>query len=526
MRKLIPVVLVLASLLTAPAIGPGLAAPARDTLVYVADISDMISLDPAVAYEFSGILVAQNVYDTLVAFEGEDLTTLKPRLAQSWTIRDAGSAWTVTFKLRPGVKFSTGRPVTAEAVAFSIDRVIGLNKSPAFLFKDVAGLKEGDTKAVDAGTVEVTLPKTASPQAFLSVLTFTVGAVVDPDEAKAHESGGDRGEAWLRNHSAGTGPYMLERWDTESRAVLVANPNYWGTKPKIARVVIQHVPESSTQKFMVESGDADIAANITPEQARDLAGKGNVKVQKGRLLQLVYIGMNAKHPPLDKAKVREAIRSSIDYDGIVRSLLRGEARKVQTIIPEGLFGFNASAPFQANVTRAKALLREAGVPRGFAVDLLVPTGPAPGGVKWSDIAAKVQSDLAKAGIKVTIKETVQAQLLNIYRAQKGQMVMILWGPDFPDPDGNVTPFTDYGAKSIAWRNGYEDATAAKLAKQAALEPDPAKRLALYKRLTDRILHQGPYVILYQPTTRFALRKSVAGFAWNPMAFAEFRTVSK
>ncbi|MGH2426295.1 MAG: ABC transporter substrate-binding protein, partial [bacterium] len=189
MRKLMPVLLLLASLLTSPAIGPGLAAPAANTLVYVADISDMISLDPAVAYEFSGVLVAQNVYDTLVAFEGENLTTLKPRLAQSWTIRDTGSAWNVTFKLRPGVKFSTGRPVTAEAVAFSIDRVIGLNKSPAFLFKDVAGLNEGDTRAVDSSTVEVTLPKTASPQAFLSVLTFTVGAVVDPEEAKAHESG-------------------------------------------------------------------------------------------------------------------------------------------------------------------------------------------------------------------------------------------------------------------------------------------------------------------------------------------------
>lgn len=525
LRRLLPLLLVV-GLLLAPTVSPGIAAPARETLVYATDISDMISLDPAVVYEFSGVLVAQNVYDTLVAFEGEDLATLKPRLAQSWSIKDAGSAWKVTFKLRAGVKFSTGRPLTAAAVAYSFDRVIGLNKSPAFLFKDVAGMKEGDTKAVDDSTVEVTLPKTSSPQAFLSVLTFTVGGIVDPEEVKARETSGDRGEAWLRDHSAGTGAYSLERWESESRAVLVANPNYWGTKPKLSRVVIQHVPESSTQKFMVESGDADIAANLTPEQARELAGKPTVKVQKGRLLQLVYIGMNAKHPPLDKVQVREAIRWSIDYDGIVRSLLRGEARKVQTIVPEGLFGFNSAAPFQANVTRAKALLREAGLASGFSVELLVPTGPAPGGVKWSDIAAKVQSDLAKAGIKVALKETAQAQLLNVYRAQKGQLVMILWGPDFPDPDGNATPFSDYAAKSIAWRNQYEDPTAANLAKQAALATDPAKRRGLYKQLTDRILHQGPYVILYQPTTRFALGKSVQGFVWNPMAFAEFRTVSK
>ncbi|OLD61106.1 MAG: hypothetical protein AUI83_01305, partial [Armatimonadetes bacterium 13_1_40CM_3_65_7] len=455
MRIRIAAVVMLVGVLLAPQ-APSRAATASDTLVYVNDISDMISLDPAVAYEFSGVLVAQNLYDTLVAFEGEDLTTLKPRLAQSWRIRDGGDVWQIVFQLRPGVKFSTGRPVTAKAVAFSFDRVIALNKSPAFLFKDIGGMKEGDTIAVGSDTVVVSLPKTSSPQAFLSVLTFTVGAIVDPDEAMAHQSGSDRGEAWLRNHSAGTGPYMLDRWDPESRAVLVANPNYWGPKPRLSRVIIQHVPESSTQKFMLESGDADIAADLTPEQVLDLASKPGVMSQDGKLLQLVYVGMNVKQPPLDNVKVREAVRWSIDYDGIIRSLLRGGARKVQTIVPEGLFGFNSSAPFQQDISKAKALLAEAGVGGGFTVEMLVPTGPAPGGPKWADIAAKIQSDLAKAGIKVEIKETVQAQLLGVYRAQKGQMVMILWGPDFPDPDGNATPFSDYAAHSIAWRNQYND----------------------------------------------------------------------
>lgn len=525
MRIKIAVVVMLVGVLFAPQ-SASRAATAPDTLVYVNDISDMISLDPAVAYEFSGVLVAQNLYDTLVAFEGEDLTTLKPRLAQSWTIREVANTWKVTFKLRPGVKFSTGRPVTAKAVAFSFDRVIALNKSPAFLFKEVAGLNEGDTIPVGDDTVVVSLPKTASPQAFLSVLTFTVGGIVDPDEAMAHQSGSDRGEAWLRNHSAGTGPYLLERWDPDSRAVLVTNPNYWGPKPKLSRVVIQHVSESSTQKFMLESGDADIAVDLTPEQARDLAGKPNVKVQGGKLLQLVYVGMNAKQPPLDNVKVREAIRWSIDYDGIIRSLLRGEARKVQTIIPEGLFGFNAAAPFQQDIAKARALLSEAGLGSGFSIELLVPTGPAPGGVKWSDIAAKIQSDLDKAGIKLVLKETAQAQLLAVYRAQKGQMVLILWGPDFPDPDGNATPFSDYEAHSIAWRNQYSDSAAAALAKQAALEPDLTKRRTLYKQLTDKVLHEGPYIVLYQPMKRFGLRQNVQGFVWNPMAYAEFRTVTK
>src|SRR3989454_7263856 len=269
-RIRIAAVVMLVGVLLAPQ-APSRAATASDTLVYVNDISDMISLDPAVAYEFSGVLVAQNLYDTLVAFEGEDLTTLKPRLAQSWTIRDAGLTWKVTFKLRSGVKFSTGRSVTAKAVAFSFDRVIALNKSPAFLFKDVAGLNEGDTIPVGDDTVVVSLPKTASPLAFLNILTFTVGGIVDPDEAMAHQSGADRGEAWLRNHSAGAGGHGLEGGGAGAQCVVAGQPYCLGAKPRLSRIIIQHVPETSTQKFMLETGDADIAADLTPEQAQDMA---------------------------------------------------------------------------------------------------------------------------------------------------------------------------------------------------------------------------------------------------------------
>src|SRR2546430_16422441 len=142
--------------------------------------------------------------------------------------------------------------------------------------------------------------------------------------------------------------------------------------------------------------------------------------QDGKLLQLVYVGMNVKQPPLDNVKVREAIRWSIDYDGIIRSLLRGGARKVQTIVPEGLFGFNASAPFQQDISKAKALLAEAGVGGGFTVEMLVPTGPAPGGPQGAGLAPQIQSDLAQARIKGGIKGTRPAQPLGGYRGQKGQ----------------------------------------------------------------------------------------------------------
>ncbi|MER3544667.1 MAG: ABC transporter substrate-binding protein [Chloroflexota bacterium] len=504
---------------TQPPTGPA------NTLVYAADISDLISLDPAVLYEFSGVLIAHNVYETLVRFEGADLSTLKPGLAERWDIKEVGDTWEITFHLRQGVKFASGNPFTADDVVYSFQRVIALNKSPAFLFTDIAQLKPENIKAADPSTVVVTLPKTASPQGFLSILTFTVGGIVDSKEVKAHESGGDYGSGWLLDHSAGSGPYRIDHWTKETEVLLTANPNYGGPKPALAQVLIKHIPEATNQQFALEKGDVDIARNLGPEQIEALKGKSGVTTTTGDSLLLIYVGMNVTVKPLDDVKVREALRTAVDYDGIIQQLLKGNARKVQTIIPAGLAGHNPDAPFQQDIEKAKALLKEAGQEGGFTLDLLVPTGSAPGGVTWADLAAKLQSDWAKIGVTVNIVQTAQAELLNVYRAQKGQLVLILWGPDFPDPDANVGPFTDYAAKSIAWRNAWQDEISKK-AREAALMADPAQRNTAYKEITDYVLHNGPYIVLYQPTELFGLRDNVKGFAWNPMGWTDFAAISK
>ena len=241
--------------------------------------------------------------------------------------------------------------------------------------------------------------------------------------------------------------------------------------------------------------------------------------------RLFYVGMNVAVKPLDKPEVREALRMAIDYDGIVKDLLSGNAEKVQTIIPDPMFGFNNDAPFQQDVAGAKALLQKAGV-SNVSLELLIPEGAAPGGVQWSDLAAKLQSDWAQIGVTVNIKQVTQADLLTTYRAQKGQLVLILWGPDFADPDTNVTPFTDIKAHSIAFRNSWDDATIAAKAKAAALMTDQTQRQAAYKDITEYVLHNGPYAVLYQPAALFGVRKTVQGFAWNPMGFADFWSITK
>ena len=497
---------------------------AASTLVIDRDLSDLISLDPAVLYEFSAVFATHNVYETLVKFEGTDLTTPKPSLATSWDIKDAGSNWDITFKLKSGVKFASGNPLTADDVVYSVQRAIKLNKSPAFLYTDIAGLKAESIKATDPSTVVVTMPKTSSTQTFLVILTFTIGGVVDSKEVKTKEAGGDFGSAYLLDHSAGSGPFAVDHWTKNTEVLLKANPNYGGTKPALSGVLFKHVPEPANQQFALEKGDIDIANDLGSEQIAALQGKAGVVTSSADSLLLVYVGMNALVKPLDNVKVREALRTAVDYDGIIKDLLKGNGKKVQGIVPKGLAGYNESTPFQADVNKAKSLLQEAGQ-TSVTLDFLVPTGGAPGGTAWSDIAAKLKSDWAKIGVTVNIKQTTTADLLGTYRAQKGQLVMINWGPDYPDPGANVNPFTDYKAKSIAYRNGWDDPIATK-AHEAELISDPAKRVAAYKEITDYVLHNGPYVVLYQPSELFGLRSNVKGFNWSSIGWAELASVTK
>ena len=498
---------------------------AASTLVIDRHTSDLISLDPAVLYEFSAVFATHNVYETLVKFEGTDLSTIKPGLATSWDIKDTGSTNDITFKLKSGQKFASGNPVTADDVVYSVQRAIKLNKSPAFLFTDIAGLKADSVKATDPTTVVFSLPKTASASAFLTILTFTIGGVVDSKDVKAKETGGDSGSAYLLDHSAGSGPFVVDHWTKNTEVLLKANPNYGGAKPTLSGVLFKQVPEPTNQQFALDKGDIDIANNLGPEQIAALQGKSGVTTTTADSLQLVYVGMNATVKPLDNVKVREALRTAVDYDGIVKDLLKGNGKKVQGIIPRGLAGYNEATPFQADVTKAKALLTEAGE-TSVTLDFLVPTGQAPGGVAFSDLAAKLKSDWAKIGVTVNIKQTTTADLLATYRAQKGQLVMIYWGPDYPDPDANVGPFTDYKAKSIGWRNAWDDPTIAQKGRDAALITDPAKRAAAYKDITDYVLHNGPYVVLYQPSELFGLRSNVKGFNWSAIGWAELASVTK
>lgn len=507
----------------------GFAQDRSNTLVFGGDFSDLITLDPGQSYEFSGTLVLDNIYERLVRFEGTNLAEVKPGLAESWRVSSEGNGSKITFSLRDAT-FSSGNPVTAADVVYSIDRVIqmaeaGLSMPSSFLFTDVAKLAVGSVIAVDDKTVDMILPEGVNPNIVLNLLTFNIGGIVDSKVLMENESDGDFGNAYLQDNSAGSGPYMLERWDRDAQLILVANPN--NTAPKtIQRVLLRYMKESTVQQTAVQSGEIDVAYDPTPEFFNSVAGDPAYQALKTDNFSIQYLGMNSgEGAPFADNRIRDAVRYAVDQDAIISDLLSGLGLKSQTIIPKGLLGFDGNIYFEHNPEKAKALLAEAGAD-GLSVEFLVSDGSCGGGIRCTDLAAKIQSDLAEVGLNAELKVMPQSELLPIYRAQEGQLVLLSWSPDYPDPDGNATPLSDFNAKSLAWRNVWQNDTASKLASQAALEPDSAKRSELYGELTALVAKEGPFAILYQPFKPLIVRAEVKGLARSAQGDIEFDKISK
>ncbi len=498
----------------------------QQTLVIGGDWTDLITLDPGVAYEFSPVPILDNTYQRLVQFQGTDLSHVVPDAATSWDIAstaDGGS--TITFHLADAT-FSTGRPLTAADVVWSFDRVIQINGPSAFLFTDVAGMKVGSTKALDDHTVQLTLPKGVNPQIVLNMLTFNIGGIMDATEVQKHVDANDYGQKWLNDHSAGSGPYMLDRWDRGSQVVLVVNPHY-PKPPAIKRIILRYMQESNAQRTALKSGEIDIAYNFTPDAFKEAESDPSLNAIKTDTFQMAYLGMNSgPNAPFADNRVRDAVRYAIDQDGIINDLLAGLGRKMQTIIPYGLMGADTNVYFPHDLEKAKQLMAEAGKSGGMSVEFLIATGACTGGVPCADLAAKIQSDLAKIGITANIKQTTSAQLYTIYRQQAAQLVLAAWSPDYPDPNGNASPLADYNAKSLAWRNDWNDATATKLATEAATSTDPATRKELYAQLTKYVAENGPFAMLYQPVYPIVTSAKVQGFARSAQGDVDYTAITK
>nr|WP_246104921.1 ABC transporter substrate-binding protein [Rhodoligotrophos appendicifer] len=498
--------------------GPAAADTPKDTLVQAWQIDDIISLDPAEIFELSAAEIAGNTYERLIGYDIQDVSKLHGEVAESWTVSADGKS--ITFKIRPDRKFASGNPITAGDVAFSLQRAVLLDKSPAFIINQFGITKDNVKEMIKAngdGELVFSMDKPYAVSFVLYCLTSTVASVVDQKLAMENEKDGDFGYEWLKTHYAGSGPFKIRDWRANEAVVLERNENYSGDAPALARVIYRHVPETATQRLLLEKGDIDVARNLGPEEIDAVGKDGKIQIVKAPKGTLYYFSLNQKNEILAKPQVRQAMKYLVDYDAIADTIMKNLGETHQNFLPKGFLGAVNDNAFKLDVEKAKALLTEAGYPDGFAITMDVrSTQPVTG------IAEAVQQSLAKGGIKMEIIPGDGKQTLTKYRARQHDLYIGQWGADYQDPHTNAQTFAsnpdnadDGASKTLAWRNAWATPELNKETDAAILESDTAKRAALYEKMQKEVNDTGPFVIMFQQTEVAAVNDNVKNYVLGP-----------
>lgn len=484
------------------------------TLV-VAIAEDTASLDPGRAFETTPSIVHKATYETLVTFPPSSVDTIEPLLAKSWTVSADGK--TYTFSLRDGAVFSDGSPVTADDVVFSFTRMKNLKGNPSFLAATIDAVT-----AKDPATVELKL--NAPDPAILAKLVFSAFSVVNSKAAKANGASdaadadkSDKAETYLNGASAGSGPYMLQKWEKGVETVLVRNPKYTGAAPAIERVIIRNVPEAATQKIQLEAGDIGIAMDLSADQVSAMQNTPDVQIYQNLSDTMIFLLMNQDKMiggPLSDPKVQHAVRLAIDYEGL-KALSGGKSVTPASIIPVGFAGaYGENKAPKRDLEAAKALLAEAGQ-SSLNIELEYPDFTF-GGVNFGTMAQKVQADLAEAGVTVKLKPAEVQVALENYRNGKEQFGLWLWLPDYRDsldyveflPDGVV-------GKRTNWLGASADKAIVDLSNKLKVETNADNRAKLFGEMQDYLLAKGPYAAMLQPGVQIGLSGKLQNFAYNP-----------
>ena len=494
--------------------GRAAAAIPRGIVVMAKRIDDIVSLDPAEAYEFSDTEAIANLYDRLLEDDPAHPEWPRGALAASWGVATDGLRY--HFTLRPEARFATGRPVTAGDAAFSLQRVIALDLTPAFILGQFGLAKDNVAErvyAADPRTLVIDAAVKLAPSLLYFCLTASVASIVDKVEVLRHQQGGDIGHRWLSFHSAGSGPYRLRIWRPGERYVLDAVPDAWRGAARNREVIVLNVPEPAAQRLLLVNGDADYARDLDKDQLAALMRNPDIAFDRAEQSLLTYLGLNQRNPYLRRPPVVAAIKHLVDYHGIAEGLLAGTRKVHQSFLPDGILGASDDLPFDFDPTRAKALLAAAGLGDGFPVTMDVI-----GGSPWIDIAQALQAGFARAGIRLELLPGDDKETLTKYRARRHDIYLGNWGSDYPDPQSNAQAFcvnddmSDSATlKTLAWRNSWQDPDLARRVEAAAQEADVARRAALYRGIERDHQRAAPFVIMFQQVAVAAHRRNASGF---------------
>jgi peptide/nickel transport system substrate-binding protein len=455
-------------------------------------------LDPTLARTFVGRIVFAALCDKLLDLD-ENLKIV-PQLATGWEWSPDNKA--LTMKLRPGVTFHDGEKLDAAAVKFNLERhkaMAGSNRRG-----ELAPVTSIDV--VDPMTVRLNLAAPFAP--LLAVLTDRAGMMVSP---KAAQAAGDKFSA----KPVCSGPFRFVERVAQDRIVFERYPDYWNKGAiHFDKVVYLPIVDATVRLANLKSGQLDFIERLAPSDVPAVKSDSRFKVAK--IVEIGYLGLTinigksdvAQKNPLGRdARVREAFELSLDRDAIVQVAMDGEAQPGnQWVAPTNpWYAKNVPIP-KRDLARAKALLKEAGVPNpGFT--LMTPT------TSDAQRTAQVVQAMAKeAGFDVKIQSTEFSTSLDL--ADKGQYdAYVLGWSGRADPDGNL--FSFHACKQPLNYAGYCKAETDQLINQSRVTLDAAQRLKLFEQIAPQVTRERPIVYLYHRHWLWAYTGKLSGLRSVP-----------
>lgn len=475
-------------------------APSADATLTIGIGVDLDTVDPAQ----QTTTTVQNVIDyglqTLVAFDTQGKIT--PLLATSWDTSKDGM--TLTFHLRTGVKFHDGTPFNAQAVVYSLDRLIsGKVKVP--IGAGFATMKS--IEAVDDNTVAIHM-KQPDPN-LLPNLSTTVASIFSPTSATK-----DGNSPTNIVHPVGTGPYQFTSWKKGSEIIYTRVDDYWGTEPYYKTVDFKVIPEANSREAGLLAGQLDVIMNPPVTDLASLSANPATKILKAPSDRSIFLAINTTKAPFNNPKVRQALNYAVDKDSLIKNVMFGAVNKVDSPFPSSLSGYCKVGNYDYDPAKAKQLLSEAGV-KNLTLTLGSPTGRYLQDIQF---AQAIAGQLRQSGITAKVSTMDWPSYVSAIEEKNGpfDMHVLGWAPGALDGPTQLQMFTGDTVPPKGLNTSFfSDSTVNSLAQKASTDLNDTSRNQTMCDIQKQVWDQAPWVFLWSQTLILAYSSKITGVSYVP-----------
>src|SRR6266576_2728439 len=489
-----------------------------DTLV-VAVEGDIDTFDPAFTVGSKPAQTTiQNTFDQLtqykhadktvagVSFTGVDTESIDGMLAESYST----SGNQVIFTLRQGLTYNDGTPITAQIIEQGYRRIFEAQGISYFLLQMAAVTDPSHIKALDDRRVAITMD--APNLLLMKNNTMHNTSALDIKDVKAHATSSDKWatDYFKKNLAPGNGPFMLDEYVPGDRIVLKANPSYYGTKPKLAKVIQKIVPDAAERELLIKSGEVDMIMVPPVQDLNTLKQDSGLQVLTFPNPRNLFLEMNNKMSPFDKKAARQAVSYAVPYDNILKDVFHGYAQANRSIIGNGMPSSDFSTwNYNTDLKKAADMLASAGFANGQGAPPITLTVRA----DWQEAeraAVLIQANLKQIGLNVSIQKVAFAPFNEQEQGRKLHMWIDEW-LSWVDPwyhmSWNVssTSPTNY----VSYSNPAVDALVSKW----TLSLDKEGRIQGSKDAQKLVIADAPHAFLVGPNWNVVLRSNVKGYVY-------------